>query len=158
MKLLISSAAITIIQGSTGAFADNSLVSSVDSAYKSRKTHLRSPKETETVLVNNECAFSLLDASTDIGVLGCNAGFTCVQDESSSTGGRCASIEDKRELQTCVKCQGTQACKGLTLAFKNAFISCGSCIGDYSVSWWYLSIVILHTRMVSNKITVPVCQ
>jgi hypothetical protein len=135
MKLFISSATVSIIQGSATVFADNSLVSSsVDFAYESSKSYLRRSEEVDVVSYQaNECAFGI-HAPADAGVLGCEAGFTCVQDKSSSTGGRCASIEEERELQTCAKCQGSNACKGLTTAFKNANIGCGSCNGDYSVS------------------------
>ncbi len=81
----------------------------------------------------------------DLGVLQLcgNAGHICVQDESSSIGGRCVLEtrpaeetvshhsevgEVERILPTCEKCNGTRAC----LYADQSKIGCGSCIGDYT--------------------------
>lgn len=135
MKLLVPSAAIVLLNSEAAVFANKSVVATnVNLAYSS-KSHLRSsnPVLTDPSLVTGECNFPL-NAEADTGVLGCAVGFLCMEDHSSSTGGRCVSkIEnDERGLQSCTKCTGYNACEGLTEAFKVANIGCGSCNGEFA--------------------------
>lgn len=91
--------------------------------------------------ISDECSYTEPSdgghtaVNTDVGVLNCaNSNYVCVRDATSSLGGRCTLrlddiySTDERELQTCVKCQGTDACKGLAQAVIDK-IACGSCIG-----------------------------
>jgi hypothetical protein len=96
------------------------------------------------------------NGESDVGIL-CDPERVCVRDYSSSLGGRCAlrlsySSEqlgnvseingisgyldakvhlsaEERGLQTCEKCVGTDACKGLDQNFIDTKIGCGSCRG-----------------------------
>jgi hypothetical protein len=83
----------------------------------------------------------------------------CIQDRSSTLGGRCAlnvtynnsTLEisaEERELQTtCIKCQGSNACQNLTQSFIDNNIGCGSCIGTSAcagVSGEDLTVYILY--------------
>ena len=97
-----------------------------------------------------ECAYAKpennIEANADVGILCSNPSFICVPDLSSPIGGRCAlkrdheespdhSVNhylatDERELQTCIKCEGTKACEGLDAGFIDANIGCGSCNGE----------------------------
>ena len=73
--------------------------------------------------------------SVDVGVLSCGAGEVCVEDSTSTMGGRCeihvspddeaAALEPQRERKLCEKCVGENACYGVD----QSKIGCGSCIG-----------------------------
>lgn len=93
-----------------------------------------------------ECSFLngfKVQASPDMGIL-CGVGETCVEDKTSSTGGRCVDFaqekvlaEKHRELASCnfrngtsgTKCDGMFSCYGITDLTK---IGCGSCIGGFA--------------------------
>ena len=93
-----------------------------------------------------ECAFvdKMPDQnSADVGVLSCGVGEVCVEDSTSTVGGRCkvlvsaddeaAALEPQRELHVCdesKRCQGNNACLGVD----RSRIGCGSCIGVYACS------------------------
>jgi hypothetical protein len=79
-----------------------------------------------------------------LGTLGCGSGLTCVEDATSSVGGRCVSlVVAEPVIQSVVdvslpckymngtigmKCAGADACSGSN----DTRIGCGSCIGDFS--------------------------
>lgn len=89
--------------------------------------------------VGSECndfdfSSSNADDDVDVGVLTCDEHSLCVLDDSSSHGGRCIASSTSRELQTCTKCVGTNACGGLNQAFIDNYIGCGSCIGTNACS------------------------
>ena len=88
-----------------------------------------------------ECAYVngiTVRKSADVGVLSCSAGQVCVEDSTSTMGGRCeilvspddeaAALEPQRERELCEKCTGLFACSGTD----QSKIGCGSCIGDYA--------------------------
>ena len=98
---------------------------------------------------NNEClfvnAFKKQEIQADVGILKCGAHEICVEDFSSSLGGRCVvfanketSLNSRRQLIACkfanntdgVKCEGLYACDGVN----ETLIGCGSCIGDFACS------------------------
>jgi hypothetical protein len=144
MKLIIPSATIAVLHDIEYVHADKSgVATSVDLAYETvvDNSSLRRPKRVlyETYLLNQECTFvsDLEQTTADSGILGCETGSICIEDTLSSLGGRCvfALDSEERQLQSCVKCSGTKACQGLTTAFKNSFIGCGSCIGDYACAF-----------------------
>ena len=164
MKLIIPSATIAVLHGTEYVHADKSgVATSVDLAYETvvDNSSLRKPKRVlyETYLLNQECTFvsDLEQTTADPGILGCETGSICIEDTLSSLGGRCvfALDSEERQLQSCVKCSGTKACQGLTTAFKNSFIGCGSCIGDYACAFvckfllrwnsWLMSVTRWHS-------------
>jgi hypothetical protein len=69
---------------------------------------------------------------SDVGILTCDAYSTCVQDETSYHGGRCVASSTSRDLQCAAKCTGKLACNGLSQAFIDNYIGCGSCNGPYA--------------------------
>ena len=86
-------------------------------------------------------AFKVQEILAATGILKCGAYEICVEDASSSVGGRCIALAQKetyvkahRELVACtftdgtagVKCDGKYACNGAN----ESLIGCGSCIGD----------------------------
>ena len=86
-----------------------------------------------------ECAFVdsvTVRKSVDVGVLSCSAGKVCVEDSTSTMGGRCeilvspddeaAALEPQHERKLCEKCVGKWACDYVEDQSK---IGCGSCIG-----------------------------
>ena len=89
-----------------------------------------------------ECAFVdriAVQKSADVGVLSCGVGKVCVEDSTSTVGGRCkllasaddeaAALEPQRERELCEKCLGNNACVGVDDLSR---IGCGSCIGVYA--------------------------
>jgi hypothetical protein len=92
-----------------------------------------------------ECSFLngfKVQASPDMGIL-CSVGETCVEDKTSSTGGRCvdfakekAIAEKHRELADCEFLNGTQGTKcDLPTSCYNADrskIGCGLCISAFA--------------------------
>lgn len=96
-----------------------------------------------------ECSFVngfKVQQRPDMGILACAPEETCVEDSSSSAGGRCVVLEDEfaieahRELAACtfangtdgVKCQGVNACNGAD----TTKIGCGSCNGQKACNSW----------------------
>ena len=86
-----------------------------------------------------ECAFEDsvgVPKSADVGLLSCGAGKVCVEDSTSTMGGRCevlvsaddgaTALEPQRERELCEKCVGDWACVGVD----QSKIGCGSCIGS----------------------------
>ena len=79
------------------------------------------------------------EMSEDVGILSCDIGELCLEDSTSSLGGRCFSdpsnpvdLGPQREL--CVKCYGSDACKGVSESDKTN-IACGSCNGVGACSY-----------------------
>lgn len=67
---------------------------------------------------------------SDVGILTCDAYSTCIEDETSYYGGRCVASSTSRDLRACAaKCTGKDACAGLSQAFIDNYIGCGSCNG-----------------------------
>lgn len=164
MKLVVPSATIAVLHGAEYVHADKfGVATSIDLAYETvvDNSSLRKPKRVlyEPYLINQECTFlSVLEQTTaDSGILGCGTGSICIEDTLSSLGGRCVSALDseERQMQSCVKCTGTKACLGLTTEFKNSFVGCGSCIGDYACAFvckfflrrnsWLMSVTHYHS-------------
>ena len=77
-----------------------------------------------------------VEKSADVRVLSCGVGEVCVEDLTSTMGGRCeilvipdddaAALEPQRERQLCKKCVGEHACIGVD----QSKIGCGSCMGE----------------------------
>eukprot|EP00956_Cyclotella_meneghiniana_P035659 scaffold116902_cov58-Cyclotella_meneghiniana.AAC.2 len=76
----------------------------------------------------------IVQKSPDVGVLSCGVGEICIEDSTSSVGGRCmvlvADDEPALELQeerqlSCKKCEGNLACYKVD----QSRIPCGSCNG-----------------------------
>ena len=85
-----------------------------------------------------ECAFEdriAIWKSADVEELSCGVGKVCVEDSTSTMGGRCkvlvsaddeaTALEPQRERGLCEKCEGKFACYGVD----QSKISCGSCLG-----------------------------
>lgn len=82
--------------------------------------------------------------NADIGVLSCGYGSVCVEDNTSSIGGRCIKIKyvgdyvtSRRQLATdCQYVNGTfgRKCVGIDACYNadETKIGCGSCIGNYT--------------------------
>jgi hypothetical protein len=99
-------------------------------------------KSTECSFVNG---FTVQKAS-DTGILECGMGETCVEDKTSSAGGRCVALEDEalvdsqRKLETsCTYKNGTTGvkctnCDGTVDLNK---VGCGSCIGEFDLDLHY---------------------
>ena len=90
---------------------------------------------------NKECTFAnevnIRKKSSDVGILSCDMGDLCVEDFTSSLGGRCVSVSSvpvalgaQPERQLCDKCVGDeyQACFGVD----QSNIACGSCMGNHA--------------------------
>ncbi|KAL3798284.1 hypothetical protein HJC23_000198 [Cyclotella cryptica] len=89
------------------------------------------------------------DKELDLGILVCKEdGRECVEDSSSSLGGRCLptlvssnqgnsissqeTLYDAPHRKLCSKCEGYYSCDGLSPDYIANNIGCGSCIGDYA--------------------------
>ena len=110
------------------------------------RSYLKVKRATDSK-AGDECPRMIADTDMDMGILGCSEGFRCLDDASSSTGGRCFVIEEtERRLVseiTCnlddgtpsYKCKGgiatqqsgqyEEACQGIN----PDNVGCGSCNG-----------------------------
>lgn len=88
---------------------------------------------------NEECSFvssfNLRKVDADLGILSqCSAPtHVCVEDMSSTLGGRCVPVmSGERKLQTTceIKCTPASACEGLSQDFIDNNIGLGSCCGE----------------------------
>jgi hypothetical protein len=89
-----------------------------------------------------ECSFlaspNLRGVDADLGILSCSDPENiCVEDRSSSLGGRCMSLSSgRRKMQEATecdtKCTPASACEGLSADFIANNIGLGSCCGDYA--------------------------
>jgi hypothetical protein len=105
-------------------------------------------KGTECTFVNS---FSQFAKAADAGILNCPSSFSCVEDETSTLGGRCVEVFDEasytesyyahqssthRNLATCTFANGTsgQKCVGLMACLGQYYaeVACGSCNGKKS--------------------------
>ena len=134
MKLTIATSFIAA-SASAPSITTSGVAASILEHENSKRSVRTSPKKQ-----NVECAFvnSLsVQKSTDVGVLSCGAGEVCVEDSTSTMGGRCkilesaddeaaAALEPQRERELCEKCVGTYACYDVEDQSK---IGCGSCMG-----------------------------
>jgi hypothetical protein len=114
---------------------NSTVASAVDVSYENETSNAH---RNESSLLGEECRFvissRLRGYDADTGILECsNPNHICVEDESSSLGGRCALVRmNHRELQTSntpactMKCTGFEACGGGTDISK---IAGGSCCG-----------------------------
>lgn len=119
--------------GSTSAVA-NIVNVAYESQFQNQTNELHSIEE--------ECSFtasvSLRGGDADTGILSScsNPEHVCVEDVSSSRGGRCALVvSEKRRLQTgaCeTKCTPDSACEGLSQDFIDNNIGERSCCGEYA--------------------------
>ena len=105
--------------------------------------HEGSIRATASENQGTECSFVVagieVENSPDVGVLSCNTGEMCVEDSTSSVGGRCVLSGDEVALERprlgveeCPvdkpKCMGLYACDYA----KKDQIACGSCNGDFA--------------------------
>ena len=119
-------------------------------AYSGSIRAARKTRGTECSFVN---AFKVDKTLVDTGILECGSGLTCVEDETSSLGGRCnvlmdmeTNIESRRLLVDCTfsdgttgtKCVGANACTGSDITK----IGCGSCLGDQSCRDMYAGVTV----------------
>jgi hypothetical protein len=131
-----------------------SAIAIVDAAYNSEsQKHL-----IDSHLAKDECSFvasfNLRGADADTGILSScsDPEQVCVEDVTSSLGGRCAFIASgsRRLGTTCTtKCTPASACTGLSQDFINNRIGKGSCCGDkacvgMSSEWFRSRIVHFH--------------
>jgi hypothetical protein len=140
--------AATIISLSGGSLiaslVSNEVAKSVGFAYADQASSsgsIRGGAKTQ----GDECsfvnAFKVQGSLADPGILGCGYGMTCIEDKTSSIGGRCMNlkgevIEAHRQLTDCTfangtdgnKCVGDNACTGAD----ESKIGCGSCYGTKS--------------------------
>ena len=152
MRLTFPTTTIASVSGAallaTLAFNKNDQVAaSVNFAYdEGLHGSVRAASKTK----GRECSYSDTASKhqnihADTGVLACGVEEICVQDATSTFGGRCAVLEEQgvvvhahRNLATScffsngtagTKCDGNTACSNGT---NMAQVSCGSCIGDYA--------------------------
>jgi hypothetical protein len=120
-----------------------------------------------------ECTFlnsfnEFVDRAADAGILNCDIGKTCVEDSTSSMGGRCVEILDEaayeeayyefglqtnqesglrisRKLATCTFANGTagQKCSGVMACVGQTYseVACGSCNGKKSCKGLYKAVI-----------------
>ena len=143
VKMLFTFPTTTIasVSGATllASFSPSGVAASVSFAYK-KAGSIRAVAKPNLV---TECTFTngfKVEQAPNTGILSCGMGETCIEDETSSKGGRCvileegAVVESHRHLLACTYkdgssgtfCTGTDACAG---ADANK-IGCGSCKGD----------------------------
>lgn len=165
MLLKISAIKIASIYGASfNAISSKKVTASIAGAYNGY-----SSGSIRATARRNECSFIHgFDAaqvdSVDRGILGCDNGMICIQDETSSMGGRCVALGDSvvtsahmhRELSTpCTfadntagtKCEGDDACLGAN----ETNIGCGSCIGVKSCANWKGDVTIQENSCVGYK-------
>jgi hypothetical protein len=105
-----------------------------------------------------ECSFlngfKVQGSNADTGILICGNGETCVEDDTSSAGGRCVLLEEEvaveshRELVAVactylngtsgIKCDGLKACTGID----QSKVGCGSCNGPSACLGWFGDITV----------------
>ena len=106
---------------------------------------------------NKECTFAnevnIRKKSSDVGILSCDMGDLCVEDFTSSLGGRCVSVSSvpvalgaQAERQLCDKCVG--GCVGVV---DQSNISCGSCMGDGACDGLPTSVTVGGDSCVGDK-------
>lgn len=119
------------------------VTASIDSA-------IEQPPQAYLANLGAECsyvnAFKIAETHADTGILDCGSGEACIQDDSSSAGGRCIRVKDDevaleshRYLLACSfangtagqKCVGNYSCYGVADLRK---IGCGSCHGEAACS------------------------
>ncbi|KAL7508230.1 hypothetical protein ACHAXN_008534 [Cyclotella atomus] len=128
MRLSISAtsfaAAVAASQALLRLGSNSAVASAVDVAYEKHDERLQAAGEHPSL--DEECdfvtSFKLRGSDADAGILGCtNPEYVCVEDDSSSRGGRCVpDVFAHRKLQTSntppctTKCTGIGACGGGT--------------------------------------------
>eukprot|EP00804_Cyclotella_cryptica_P018215 CCRYP_005958-RA/>CCRYP_005958-RA protein AED:0.44 eAED:0.44 QI:287/1/1/1/0.91/0.92/13/81/362 len=144
MRLVLPSASATALFAASQAFTSrvhSAVAPTIDKTYNNSDQHHGSRQN----YFGEECSFvnsfQRQEVEADIGILKCSSpNHVCIQDWSSSLGGRCTLSmtynnstreiwTEKRELQTCIKCQGDKACDNLSPTFIANNIGCGSCNG-----------------------------
>ena len=148
MKLIVSSASFAAaLAVFAPKYSNAAMASAVDAAYENEnKVEQAVDKHAKSRSLGEECSFAssgLRVDEADTGILGCAEDFVCVEDSRSSLGGHCVSVgvrdvsKHHRDLQTCTKCTGQDACKWLNDAQK-AKIADDSCCGDYACYDFYV--------------------
>jgi hypothetical protein len=152
MIMHFTAATIASISGAVALVSASQVVGSVGYAYSGSAADSSSGSIRGAVIKSQgtECSFAngfkAQEHQTDMGILNCGTGLICVEDESSSKGGRCTTAvtgevaKHHRQLVACtyvngtygVKCEGPSACNGAD----TAKIGCGSCIGNNACSDW----------------------
>ena len=130
------SAALAASQAILHIKSTAAVASIVDLAYE---TESQKQSANESHQSNDECSFvssfNLRKADADLGILSqCSApAHVCVEDASSTLGGRCVPVMSReRKLQTTceTKCTPASACEGLSQDFIDNKIGQGSCCGE----------------------------
>ena len=134
MKLTVSSISFTTACSVFIKAPSNAVIASVVNAAYEHGVEQFEDKQTSSL--GEECSFvpsSVRVDQADIGILGCAEDFVCVEDDRSSLGGRCVSVDTShRNLDPCIKCSGTDACYGLSQDFIDNKIADGSCCGSFA--------------------------
>ena len=142
MKLVVSPTSFATafaVSALLRAHSKSAVASAVDAAYKSKPEQVGGKHIKKSPSRDQECHFAssgLRGNEADTGILGCTEHYICVEDEHSLLGGKCITTGMKRSLQiaspiTCAtKCEGTDACKGMTQDFIDKNIGEGSCCGE----------------------------
>jgi hypothetical protein len=138
MRLILPSASATAVFAVSLSFVEkikstNSAVASIVDKITNSKENLHDTHGNHHV---DECSFvnsGEQHVQPDIGILCSNPNHVCIEDSTSSRGGRCVdlgtTIAEERDLQSCVKCAGNLACANLTQAFIDNNVGCDSCNG-----------------------------
>ena len=160
MRFSFSATTIASISGTAylSTTASTGLAASVSYAYDNTGSirAAKKPKGTECSFVNGFKA----NQFTDTGILGCSLGEICIEDQTSSAGGRCvkedAFVDVHRHLETCTysngtsgtKCVGTSACDSSVDTDK---VGCGSCIGNKACGSWTGDVTIGEGSCLGNE-------
>jgi len=151
------SAALAASQAILHIKSTAAVASIVDLAYE---TESQKQSANESHQSNEECSFvssfNLRKADADLGILSqCSApAHVCVEDASSTLGGRCVPVMSReRKLQTTceTKCTPASACEGLSQDFIDNKIGQGSCCGEEACVGVSESSVIGEKSCIGNK-------
>ena len=146
-----------------GAIVAASVIQAHDHQPVENSFSVPSPPNTK----GNECSFvnsfGFQVTEVDTGILGCGAHDICVEDPTSSIGGRCIALDEVGDTTTesphgltaCTFKNGTsgQKCVGSRACFilGQDQIGCGSCIGTKSCSFLYYDVTIGENSCVGEK-------
>ena len=144
MHSAVSSASFASFVAAFAAFSkahsNSAMASAVDAAYDSQAVQI-GDEPVKSQPLGEECSFAssgLHGIVADTGILSCVEDYICVEDRRSSLGGHCIPVDgQQRDLEdtTCSKCNGTNACEGLTPEFVQNNIGEGSCCGENACTY-----------------------
>jgi carbonic anhydrase/acetyltransferase-like protein (isoleucine patch superfamily) len=161
MRFTFPTATISSISGAAylASTASTVVAASVGLAYEQSSGSIRAASKTRS----NECTFVngfKVRKTPDTGILECGMGETCVEDVTSSTGGRCVVLQDEvlieshRKLVSCNFKNGTLGEKCTNNACGTADqskIGCGSCIGTNACVGWSGDITVGEGSCLGNE-------